>query len=167
MRPQIWRRKILRADVERVWKLIRTPQHLEWVHPFCAQHQPLLWEDEQIKKDQLTYINGLVYEREFVEWLPLQGYSLWIGTKEGKKSKVIWELTPKGQCCELKISVFPYQSQKISKLLYPLVEWGYIKPQLESYLDSVLRGIDHYLNHQKAVPKNHFGKHRWFSRIQV
>ena len=60
MRPQIWRRKIVRADVERVWKLIHTPQHLEW---------------------------------------------------------------------------------------------GYIKPQLESYLDSVLRGIDHYLDHQKQFPK--------------
>jgi hypothetical protein len=39
----------------------------------------------------------------------------------------------------------------------------FVKPNLKKYLESVLGGLDWYLKNKKTIPKNHFGKHKWFS----
>ena len=33
----------------------------------------------------------------------------------------------------------------------------------KKYLKSVIAGIDYYLKNRKTVPRNYFGKHKWFS----
>ena len=108
-------------------------------------------------------MNGLTYIREFTSWKPNQGFELTIGSKNGKKSKVQWQLQSSGMGCELKISVFPYKSSKISKFLYPFVNFFIIKPRLKKYLQSVLKGLKYYLDHKQKVQKNQFGEHPWFS----
>jgi hypothetical protein len=40
---------------------------------------------------------------------------------------------------------------------------GEIKTGLKKYLKSVLGGIRWYLQNENSVPRNHFGKHKWFS----
>ena len=40
----------------------------------------------------------------------------------------------------------------------------YIRPQLSSYLDSVLGGLKWHMENNKPTPKNHFGTHKWFSK---
>ena len=39
----------------------------------------------------------------------------------------------------------------------------FVKPQLKSYLNSVLSGLKWHVEKNKITPKNHFGKLSWFS----
>ena len=149
--------------VDKVWNLISKPGSLNEVHPFCKENKPLLWEDNANKKDVLVYLNGLEYHREFLKWEEQKGYELMIGKKEGKKSRVIWELKAIGEKSFLKITVFPYRSKKIPRPLYFLAHLFFVRPKLKSYLSSVLNGINWSLTHGKAVPRNHFGVHSWFA----
>lgn len=75
---------------------------------------------EHTKKDELLYLNGMTYVREFYSWKPNEGFELYIGREKGKKSRVVWELKTAEKGCEIKISVLPYRSSKIAKLWYPL-----------------------------------------------
>ena len=143
-----------------VWDTISLKNGLELFHPFCLKNKEIRGNK---KSDELVYLNGLTYIREFTSWKPNQGFELTIGSKNGKKSKVQWQLQSSGMGCELKISVFPYKSSKISKFLYPLVNFFVIKPRLKKYLQSVLKGLKYFLDHKQKVKKNQFGEHPWFS----
>ena len=143
-----------------VWDTISLKNGLEFFHPFCLKNKEIRGNK---KSDELVYLNGLTYIREFTSWKPNQGFELTIGSKNGKKSKVQWQLQSSGMGCELKISVFPYKSSKISKFLYPLVNFFVIKPRLKKYLQSVLKGLKYFLDHKQKVKKNQFGEHPWFS----
>ena len=143
-----------------VWDTISLKNGLEFFHPFCLKNKEIRGNK---KSDELVYLNGLTYIREFTSWKPNQGFELNIGSKNGKKSKVQWQLQSSGMGCELKISVFPYKSSKISKFLYPLVNFFVIKPKLKKYLQSVLKGLKYFLDHKQKVKKNQFGEHPWFS----
>ena len=143
-----------------VWDTISLKNGLELFHPFCLKNKEIRGDK---KSDELVYLNGLTYIREFTSWKPNQGFELNIGSKNGKKSKVQWQLQSSGMGCELKISVFPYKSSKISKFLYPFVNFFIIKPRLKKYLQSVLKGLKYFLDHKQKVKKNQFGEHPWFS----
>ena len=114
--------------------------------------------------DELEYLNGLKYVRKFVKWVPLKGYELYIGEKEGYQSYVIWEIKEIDQSnCSLSITVYPYLLSNwpnfISYIPYKLI----IKPRLYNYLSSVISGLKYFVENNEKVPKNHFGKHKWFS----
>ena len=142
------------------WDTISLKNGLELFHPFCLKNKEIRGDK---KSDELVYLNGLTYIREFTSWKSNQGFELNIGSKNGKKSKVQWQLQSSGMGCELKISVFPYKSSKISKFLYPFVNFFVIKPRLKKYLQSVLKGLKYFLDHKQKVKKNQFGDHPWFS----
>ena len=103
-----------------VWALISSPGHLNLFHPFCKQNKVLEFKNDVILKDQLNYLNGLIYYRTFTDWKPLIGYSMKIGSKNGKESDVKWQIIDKGTISYVKITVKPYKSSKIPKLLYPI-----------------------------------------------
>ena len=149
----------LNHNISDVWNTISSKNALELFHPFCLNNDVIVYE----KKDKLVYINGLVYIREFTVWKPNQGFELIIGRENGKKSKVIWELKEKDKGCIVKISIFPYRTNKFPVFFYPLVSFFLIRPKLKQYLKSVLEGLKYYLNHKVKVEKNQFGKHSWFS----
>ena len=44
-----------------------------------------------------------------------------------------------------------------------MIHTFFINPGLKKYLNSVLKGYKWYLENKKSVPRNHFGKHKWFS----
>ena len=119
--------------------------------------------NDVILKDQLNYLNGLTYYRIFTDWEPMIGYSIKIGSKNGKKSDVKWQIIDNEVYTYVKITVKPYTSSKIPKLLYPFFHYAVIRPKLKSYLKSVLRGLKYYLTQKKTVPRNKFGNHSWFS----
>tara|TARA_B110000008_G_scaffold265877_1_gene291472 strand:+ start:389 stop:670 length:282 start_codon:yes stop_codon:yes gene_type:complete len=91
------------------------------------------------------------------------GYSIKIGSKNGKESDVKWQIIDKEGVVYVKITIKPYTSSKIPKLLYPILHYAVIRPKLKSYLKSVLRGLKYYLTHKKPVPRNEFGNHSWFN----
>tara|TARA_B100000900_G_C20437537_1_gene657614 strand:- start:331 stop:822 length:492 start_codon:yes stop_codon:yes gene_type:complete len=153
----------LKRSQKKVWELISTPGILESVHPFCKENKVLLWKDNNEKQDLLVYLNDLEYYREFKKWDAPNGFELYIGKKDGKKSKVIWQIKKNREHSELKITVFPYRSNKIPRIFYFWVHYFYIKPKLKNYLSSVLNGINWYLDNKIKVKRNQFGPHPWFS----
>jgi hypothetical protein len=150
---------ILNQNPDIVWEIISSKNALELFHPYCLKNDAIDYK----KKDKLVYLNGLIYIREFSVWKPNKGFELSIGKKGGKKSKVIWEIKILDRGCEVKISVFPYSSSKISKYFHPIVNIIIVKPKLRKYLQSVLTGLKFYLDTNVKVKKNQFGKHAWFS----
>ena len=80
-----------------VWDLISSPGHLNQFHPFCKENKVLESKNNVILKDQIIYLNGLTYFRTFVDWKPMVGYSIKIGSKNAKESDVIWQIIDKGE----------------------------------------------------------------------
>ena len=158
-RSPVSKKIFLNHNPEVVWEIISSKKSLELFHPYCLKNDVINYK----KKDKLVYLNGLTYIREFSAWKPNNGFVLRIGKKDGKKSKVKWEIKALDIGCEVKISIFPYRSSKISKYFYPLVNIFIVKPKLRKYLQSVLLGLKFYLETTTKVKKNQFGKHSWFS----
>ena len=158
-RLHVSKKIFLNHNPDVVWEIISSKNALELFHPYCLKNDVIDYK----KKDKLVYLNGLTYIREFSAWKPNNGFELSIGKKDGKKSKVQWEIKTLDIGCEVKISVFPYRSRKISKYFYPLVNIFIVKPKLSKYLQSVLFGLKFYLDTTIKVKKNQFGKHSWFS----
>jgi hypothetical protein len=105
----------------------------------------------------------LTFVREFTSWKVNHGFELTIGKKDGKKSKVKWEIKKSESGCLISITVWPYKSNKVHIILYPLVNVFIIRPKLRRYLGFVLMGLDFYLTNKKVVKNNQFGLHPWFS----
>ena len=112
----------------------------------------------------MVYLNGLIYFREFIVWDENKGYKLLIGRKRGKKSKVEWNITTQNNSVFLSITVYPYLLNSWPRLISYFPYILFIKPALKKYLSSVIGGINWYLINDKPIPKNHFGKHMWFSK---
>ena len=93
----------------------------------------------------------------------MKGYELTIGRENGRKSKVAWKIQSENNQTMLSIEIFTHGLKYWPGLLYLFPYLFIINPKLKSYLNSVLGGIDYYLNEKTPVPKNYFGSHRWFS----
>tara|TARA_B110001450_G_scaffold199527_1_gene188336 strand:+ start:6175 stop:6681 length:507 start_codon:yes stop_codon:yes gene_type:complete len=146
-----------------VWNVISAPNHLNLFHPFCKNNSIISWE-ESSHVDMLEYLNGLKYIRKFTKWSPLKGYELKIGKKDEKQSYVVWEIKEiDNTTCTLSITVYPHLLSKFPKIISYLPFKLIIKPKLYNYLFSVISGLKYYLENNEKVPKNNFGKHKWFS----
>ncbi|GIS00767.1 MAG: hypothetical protein CM15mP102_15870 [Flavobacteriales bacterium] len=82
--------------------------------------------------------------------------------ENGRKSKVIWKITGDKKS-NLKITVYPHVFSNRNKFSYFLIHTFFINPGLKKYLNSVLKGYKWYLENEQSVPRNQFGKHKWFS----
>ena len=152
----------INSTVDSLWDLISSPSNLEIFHPFCKSNKIVKWPGEH-SIDELIYLNGLTFIRKFKSWDKKKGYSLLIGEKEKEQSYVVWEITKKNESVYLKITVYPYFLQNMPKIISFLPYKFIVIPALESYLKSVIGGINYYLKTKKIVPKNYFGEHKWFS----
>ena len=162
-RRSVTRSIVLNADQKQVWQLISTPGHLNHFHPFCQSNRPIFWEDNH-HQDELIYLNGRHYIRSFLNWTPMGGYDLLIGESDGPQSYVIWNLESMMQTkCQLTITVYPFMMEKWSRIASYIPFSFWVKPRLSTYLDSVLSGIEFYLQNSEDVPRNFKGKHAWFS----
>ena len=161
--PVFYKKKI-DCKPDELWKLISQPNHLNLVHPFCKSNEIVKWKGNG-SEDVLVYLNGLTYFRYFIEWKENEGYTLLIGSKRGKKSKVIWEISNENGFTYLKITVFPYLLSSISKFFSFLPHKIFVNPILKNYLKSVLFGINYYITKNSPVPRNNYGKHIWFSKF--
>ena len=148
----------------KLWKVISEPENLNNSHPFCKSNEIISW-GEGGRSDRLIYLNGLNYIRTFKTWDEGTGYTLEVGKEGGPQSYVIWEIEPLGEeISRLKITVYPYLLDWGPSLLTFLLHKIWVKPRLEKYLHSVISGFRYYIKEDKRVPRNHFGKHSWFSQ---
>lgn len=158
---KISKRLFLKHRLDDVWKVISSKEALELFHPYCLRNKVISWGDRKV--DEIVYLNGMVFVREFTSWNPNHGFELTIGKRGGKKSKVRWEITKTNSGCLISITVIPYKSSKVPKILYPLVSVFIVRPRLKRYLGYVLMGLNFYLTNKKVVKMNQFGSHPWFS----
>lgn len=155
----------LKYSDTKIWKVISSPSNLELFHPFCKTNEVINWENSSRRKDKLIYLNGLTYFRDFYHWEENNGYKLYIGTKDGKKSDVEWKIIHNGSHSFLSIEVFSYMSNKYSLTVNYLLFFTIVKPNLKNYLLHVLNGLAWYMDHMEPVKENQFGKHKWYSKM--
>ena len=152
------------APASRIWDTISMPGNLEWCHPFCRKNPVLAWPGPEAR-DEVHYLNGLVYERRFHQWIEGTGYDLKIGAPGAPESLVSWRISPGGEnSSRLSITVCPYILQGIPLPIRWVPHVLKVRPMLKQYLDSVVRGFEWYLAKGEAVPRNQWGEHPWFSR---
>ena len=151
------------APADKVWDTISMPGNLEPCYPFCAKNPVEVWPGPEAR-DQVHYLNGLVYERRFCSWIEGIGYDLNIGRRGGRSSFVSWRIQPidPGQT-NLRISVYPYVIQNLPVAIRWLPHIMRIRPLLRRYLASVTKGFEWYVTRNEPVPRNQFGPHPWFS----
>ena len=150
-------------EAEELWRIISDPGNLNLCHPFCKSNEVIQWGDGD-RSDRLIYLNGLSYVRNFLTWDEGAGYELLIGEEGGPQSYVVWKIRSlDGSKSKLTITVYPYLLAKLPSYLAYIPHAIWLKPRLERYLNSVISGFQYYLKYGKKVPRNHFGKHPWFS----
>ena len=105
---KVTKKLFLKQSLDDVWEVISSKGSLELFHPYCLKNKVISWG--HIKSDELVYLNGLVFTREFTSWNPNHGFELTIGKRGGKKSRVKWEITTSNSGCLISISIWPYES---------------------------------------------------------
>ena len=149
-------------DKIKVWSILSKREHLNLFHPFCKKNIAYSW-NKKSREDSLEYLNRVKLYRNFFEWNEGFGFKLNIGTKNGKKSKVIWEL--KGdKTSSLRITVYPHIYGDKNIIIYLFAYIIFIRPGLRKYLKSVVKGLNWYLENKRPIPNNYFGHHKWFSQ---
>ena len=146
------------------WSIISTKSHLELFHPFCEKNPVKKWPGKGAV-DELQYLNGWLFERNFLNWYENEGYDLLFGRKYGRQSYVSWRIAPTKYPTRSRISItiYPFVFNTGSKFFQKIPFSLFVKPQLDSYLRSVLGGLQWYVINQTPISRNHFGIHKWFS----
>ena len=155
--------KEFNTDSSTLWALVSAPNNLNDCHPFCQSNKVVQWGGGEYS-DILVYLNGRTYLRRFQSWSEGSGYSLLIGEEDGPQSYVVWRIDSLGASqSRLTITVYPFILAKLPKLLAYLPHVLWVRPRLRSYLNSVLSGFQYNVESKEPIPRNHFGKHPWFS----
>ena len=147
----------------KILNLIREPGNLNKYHPFCKKNEVINWPGNG-SVDHLEYHNGMKFNREFYNWTD-NGYDLRIG---GKRNMAIvnWVVEGNEIRSSLRVRINPNIKNYIqieNRLIQRLFWFLYIKPMLQSYINHVIKGFNHYMNTETNVLRNQFGTHRWFS----
>lgn len=151
------------ASAYDLWEVVSSPGNLELCHPFCSRNPVISWPGSG-SRDEVHYLNGLVFERRFCRWIDGTGYDLEIGTRGGRRSFVSWRIQPASECkSKLRIAVYPHVLQQIPVMVRWVPHLLKVRPMLQQYLSSVVKGFDWYLTRGEAVPRNQWGSHPWFS----
>ena len=143
--------------------LIREPGNLNKYHPFCKKNEIINWPGNG-SVDHLEYHNGMKFNREFYNWTD-NGYDLRIG---GKRNMAIvnWVVEGDENRSSLRVRINPNIKNYIpvkNILVQKLFWFLYIKPMLQSYINHVIKGFNHFMKTETNVLPNQFGTHRWFS----
>ena len=156
-------KKSFDVSSEVLWKLVSAPENLNDCHPFCESNEAIQW-DEDGHVDRLVYLNGRTYIRQFLTWVEGEGYTLRIGEENGLQSFVQWEISAISENeSQLTITVHPYILAGYPKVVSFLPYQFWIKPRMRRYLHSVVSGFEYVARTGEPVPRNHFGRHPWFS----
>ena len=154
--------QIIHCKRSKLWKTISSESNLELFHPFCKKNNIITWPGDN-SEDILVYLNGMTMRRKFVFWEKNFGYDLFIYQMGFEPSFVSWRVKEENEGSIITISVWPYLFNKGNKVFNWFPYKLFVRPNLEKYLSSVLKGLKYYLENDKKIKKNQFGLHRWFS----
>ena len=146
-----------------LWAAISAPGNLGYAHPFCAKNPVTAWPGPDAV-DEVHYLSGWIYRRQFTDWIDGVGYDLRIGSTGEQPSEVSWRITDGASGrADLTITIRPRPLDQIPRLAQRPVQFAYVRPLLRRYLDSVARGVEWWVTTGEPVAKNQFGRHPWFS----
>ena len=146
---------------EDLWSVISSKENLNLFHPFCKSNVAVNWPGKD-SIDELTYLNGRTYRREFYNWDEGKGYDLLIFYRK-TKSSVKWRIKSLEDSSQLTIKLNPHFKLSKNRFLNSILSKIFIPILLKSYLKHVLNGLNFYLITNKIVKPNQFGKQIWFS----
>lgn len=156
--------QVIEASAFDTWKVISSPGILEKCHPFCAGNPVQVWSGAD-SRDEIHYLNGLVYERRFYQWQGGSGYNLEIVRNTKVIAIVKWRISEiNDQRCKLQITIHPVFPRKYPVSIHWLIYTFRLRPMLGKYLKSVVKGFEWYVTKGEPVAPNQFGKHPWFSK---
>ena len=139
--------------------LIKSKSNLEKFHPFCKKNIVVKWKGKN-SEDIVIYHNNKQYVRKFTEWHQ-SGYKLEI-FEDRKLADISWNVKDLNNKSIIKITAKPYLPYKY-RFINVIVFNLYVKYVLQSYLNSVVKGLKYYLETNKTVSDNQFGRHTWYS----
>ena len=142
-----------------VLNLIKSQNNLEKFHPFCKKNIVIKWDGKN-SEDIVIYHRKKKYIRKFYEWNE-NGYKLEI-FEDRKLADITWIVNEFNSKSIIKIKAklyLPYKYKLINTIIFNI----YVKYVLKSYLNSVVKGLKYYLETNKTVSNNQFGKHIWYS----
>ena len=142
-----------------VLNLIKSQNNLEKFHPFCKKNIVIKWDGKN-SEDIVIYHSKKKYIRKFYEWNE-NGYKLEI-FEDRKLADITWIVNEFNSKSIIKIKAklyLPYKYKLINTIIFNI----YVKYVLKSYLNSVVKGLKYYLETNKTVSNNQFGKHKWYS----
>ncbi len=149
---------------EKLWDLLRTPEHLKLTHPYCKDHIAEKWGVVGAK-DTLVFNNDNKVIRE-VLFLDDHFFILSLTQVEKPENdiKVKFEahklLDDK---CELYMTVSVDSFRKIPRPIWWLYAKYKVAPSYDLYIGSVIEGYKYYLETGEVVQKNQFGYHKEYS----
>lgn len=148
-----------------IWELISSPGSLPLYHPFCEKNPVFEWPGA-VSRDEIHYFNGVVLARRFSNWYEDVGYDLEIGGSGGRTSFVSWRIARiKERRSSIKITIYPHALQHVPTIARWFPHLVRLRPQLRSYLQSVVKGVDWFITEGQPVRRNQFGAHPWFSPV--
>jgi hypothetical protein len=154
----------INCSQEKLWNLLRTPQHLKVTHPYCKDHVAKEWGIVGAV-DRLIFNNDNFVNRTLIE-MDDHFFILSLIQDEKKENdiKVKFEahklLDDK---CELYMTVSVDSFKKIPRPIWWLYSRFKIVPSYDLYISSVIKGYKYYLETGKSVKKNQFGYHPDYS----
>ncbi len=154
--------QIINCNCSKLWKIISSESNLELFHPFVKENKIISWPGNQ-SEDILIYLNGRTMQRKFVFWKENFGYDLFINQVGFESSFVSWRIEEVNERSMITIKIWPYLFNKGNKVFNWFPFMFFIRPSLEKYLSSVLKGLKYFLENGKIIKKNQFGNHSWFS----
>ncbi len=148
-----------------VWAAISKAGNLTNFHPFCAANPVESWPGTGVR-DKVEYYNGVVFQRDFIDWIEGVGYDLEIGPNPPSKSaKVSWRIEPNtADGVSFSIAVTPYLKVGMPKEARQAYLDKVFGDVIASYLESVLKGLQAFVTTGVPVREDQFGSHPLYSR---
>lgn len=160
--PIVAAREIAASAID-VWQAVSEAGNLTNVHPFCASNDVERWPGSDAR-DHVRYFSGVHYERDFRSWEDGVGYTLELGPPGHKTSHARWRIDAVDSTrSHFSIEVISYLRSDVAPEERARYEEQVIKRAIPPYLDSVVRGVAHYVETGMPVVRNHFGTHDIYS----
>lgn len=154
--------RIIEAPAAAIWKEISTPGQLTKYHPYCQENKVYKWPGVG-SKDGVLYYSGLYWERDFVCWREGVGFDLQIGPPTRKTALISWNIRPLGEAqSDFSLTVSPILESHLLETTKKIYVQNFAA-SVEVYLDSFLRGVEHFMTTGQEVKARQFGAHPTFA----
>lgn len=146
-----------------VWSAIAAPGNLTNVHPFCRANDVDAWPGPDAR-DHVRYFSGVHYQRDFLTWQEGVGYDIEVGSPPGKTAHARWRIEPvDAGRARFRLIVTSYLRSDVDPARRRRYEDLIVKRAIPPYVDSVVRGVAHFVGTGTPVTRNQFGSHEIYS----